>query len=102
LVGLASRARVQDGALSDLRLAYFAVGAKPTLAAKAAAQLEGRPVSEATVMQAQAAVSNDLAPHDDLHASASMRLHLARVLLRRTVEELLPETFARGLERKRA
>jgi aerobic carbon-monoxide dehydrogenase medium subunit len=100
LVGLAARASVHDGAFTDLRLAYFAVGSKPTLAASAAAQLAGQPVGEAALLQAQAALADDLEPQDDLHASAAMRLHLARVLLRRAVEELLPE--AHHVERKRA
>jgi aerobic carbon-monoxide dehydrogenase medium subunit len=100
LVGLAARASVHDGAFTDLRLAYFAVGSKPTLAASAAAQLAGQPVGEAALLQAQAALAGDLEPQDDLHASAAMRLHLARVLLRRAVEELLPGTH--NLERKRA
>ena len=102
LVGLAAQAAAQDGALSDLRLAYFAVGTKPTLAAKAAGHLVGQPVSDATLARAEAALSEDLEPHDDLHASAATRLHLARVLLRRTMSELLPGTAAREPERKRA
>jgi aerobic carbon-monoxide dehydrogenase medium subunit len=102
LVGLAARARVRDGALSDLRLAYFAVGDRPTLARAAATSLVGQPVGEATLTQAQAALADDLAPQDDLHASAATRLHLARVLLRRTLDELLPGTFASDVERKRA
>jgi carbon-monoxide dehydrogenase medium subunit len=100
LVGLAAHASVHDGAFTDLRLAYFAVGSKPTLADAAAAQLAGRRVGQAALLQAQAALVDDLEPQDDLHASAAMRLHLARVLLRRAVEELLPETH--HLERKRA
>jgi aerobic carbon-monoxide dehydrogenase medium subunit len=91
---------VQDGAFSDLRLAYFAVGAKPTLAAKAAAHVIGQPVTDEAVVGAQAALADDLAPQDDLHASAATRLHLARVLLRRVLEQLSPEAFA--AERKRA
>jgi carbon-monoxide dehydrogenase medium subunit len=102
LVGLAARATVHDGAFSDLRLAYFAVGAKPTLAREAAARLVGQPAGEAALLQAQAALADDLAPQDDLHASAATRLHFAGVLLRRIVQELLPESFGRDLERKRA
>jgi carbon-monoxide dehydrogenase medium subunit len=100
LVGLAAKAVVQNGAFSDLRLAYFAVGAKPTLAVKAAAHVIGQPVIDAAVVEAQAALADDLAPQDDLHASAATRLHLARVLLRRVLEQLSPEAFA--AERKRA
>jgi carbon-monoxide dehydrogenase medium subunit len=100
LVGLAAKAVMQNGAFSDLRLAYFAVGAKPTLAAKAVAHVIGQPVTDAAVVEAQAALADDLAPQDDLHASAATRLHLARVLLRRVLEQLSPEAFT--AERKRA
>jgi aerobic carbon-monoxide dehydrogenase medium subunit len=102
LVGLAARASVIEAILSDVRLAYFAVGVVPRLAAKAAAHLAGRAVSEAALAQAEAALAEDLEPHDDLHASAGTRLHLARVLLRRALAELLPESVAREPRRRSA
>ena len=102
LVGLAARASVKNGAFSDLRLAYFAVGAVPRLAAKAAAHLTGKLITDVAVEKAEAALADDIEPHDDLHASAATRLHLARVLLRRALGELLPETAAREPHRRRA
>jgi aerobic carbon-monoxide dehydrogenase medium subunit len=102
LVGLACRGIVEQGALSDLRLAYFAVGAVPKLATKAAAHLTGQPITDAALAEAQAALADDLEPHDDLHASAATRLHLARVLLRRALAELLPESAAIEPDRRRA
>jgi carbon-monoxide dehydrogenase medium subunit len=102
LVGLACRGIVADGAFSDLRLAYFAVGSAPKLATKTAAHLTGQPITDAVLANAQAALTEDLEPHDDLHASAATRLHLARVLLRRSLAELLPESIAREPERRRA
>jgi carbon-monoxide dehydrogenase medium subunit len=89
LVGLAAQGTVRDGALSDLRLAYFGVGAKPTLAKAAAARLSG-PVTEAALAGAKSALAQDLDPQDDIQASAATRLHLAGVLLRRAVHELVP------------
>jgi len=59
-------------------------------------------MSEGALAKAQAALADDLEPHDDLHASAATRLHLARVLLRRAMGELLPEIAAHEPERKRA
>jgi len=41
-------------------------------------------------VEAQGALAEDLAPQDDLQASAATRLHLARVLLRRAVHALVP------------
>lgn len=63
------------------RLAYFAVGTSAVLARHAAEAL-GR--GEGLAL-AEAALADDLEPHDDPQASAAMRLHLARVLLRRVV-----------------
>ncbi|HEX2725655.1 MAG TPA: xanthine dehydrogenase family protein subunit M [Beijerinckiaceae bacterium] len=100
LVGLACHAGVADAALRELRLAYFAVGTKPTLATNAARCLVGAPLSGASIADAQEALAQDLAPQDDIHASAATRRQLARVLLRRALAELLPE--AAMAERKRA
>ncbi len=61
------------------RLAYFAVGATAVLAPHAAAALTHG------IDAACAALAQDLDPPSDLQASATTRLHLARVLLRRTV-----------------
>ncbi|HEY7386332.1 MAG TPA: xanthine dehydrogenase family protein subunit M [Beijerinckiaceae bacterium] len=99
LVGLACHARLADGVLRELRLAYFAIGTKPTLAVNAAKQLVGKPLSEASIADAQAALAQDLAAQDDIHASAATRGQLARVLLRRVLAALLPEAAA---ERKTA
>jgi carbon-monoxide dehydrogenase medium subunit len=91
LVGVAAQGTLSDGAFAELRLAFFSAGPKPMLATGAAAALVGRPVTEAAIADAQAALANDLAPQDDLQATAATRLHLARVLLQRAVRELLPE-----------
>lgn len=77
MVGLAAQ-----GTLEAMRLAYFSVGARPTLAVAAAACLrEG--VTEAALRGACEALGRDLEPHGDLQASAETRLALAGVLLRR-------------------
>lgn len=94
LVGLASQATVADGQFQDLQLAYFAVGSKPTLAAGAAAQLTGVPATRAALAQAEEALAGDLEPQNDLQATAAMRLHLARVLLRRSIRDLTSEAPA--------
>jgi aerobic carbon-monoxide dehydrogenase medium subunit len=90
LVGVAAQGTVRDGGLSRLRLAFFSVGPTAMLARRAAAALEGRPITDAAIAEAQGALADDLAPQDDLQASAATRLHLARVLLRRAVHTLVP------------
>jgi carbon-monoxide dehydrogenase medium subunit len=97
LVGLAAQAMVEAGAFTDLRLAFFAVGDRPVLA-EAAKKLVGAPVTPAVLSDASDALSEELNPYDDQQASASMRRHLAKVLLARCVAALLghPDLDAGG------
>jgi carbon-monoxide dehydrogenase medium subunit len=88
IVGLAAQAMVKNGIFAELRLAFFAVGDRPVLA-KAAAKLVGVEVTAATVSEASAALGEQLDPQEDQQASASMRRHLAKVLLARCVSALL-------------
>ena len=81
IVGLAAH-RPRHGAP---RLAYFAVGTSAILARHAAVALAQRGATPEGIAAAEAALADDLEPHDDPEASAAMRLHLARVLLRRVV-----------------
>jgi carbon-monoxide dehydrogenase medium subunit len=91
LVGIACQAEVFDNILHDVKPVFFAVGVRPILASAAAARLIGRQIDAACLEEAAAALDEDLAPINDLQASAAMRMHLARVLLRRAVAALLPE-----------
>ncbi len=88
IVGLAAQGRRDSGRLVELRLAFFSVGSCATLAEGAAAVLRGREPTPEVVRDAEAALGDDLQPHDDLQASAATRLALARVLLRRVVGEM--------------
>ncbi|MDB5543720.1 MAG: molybdopterin dehydrogenase [Hyphomicrobiales bacterium] len=80
IVGLAARA---DAGLRNVRLGYFGVGERPMPAPSAAAALEGG--GAAALEAAKAALADDLSPQDDLQGSAALRMHLARVLLARSV-----------------
>jgi carbon-monoxide dehydrogenase medium subunit len=71
-------------AAQGTRLAFFSAGSTPVLAKSA-----GSALSEHGVEAAVAALGEDLQPHDDLQASAAMRLQLARVLLRRIVGPMI-------------
>ena len=70
IVGLAATARAKGKGLADVRLAFFGVGNTALRARKAEAAL-------------------DLAPHDDIQATASEKKHLAGVLLRRVATQLM-------------
>jgi carbon-monoxide dehydrogenase medium subunit len=95
IVGLAAQAVVEGDILTDLRLAFFAVSDRPVLA-KAAAKLLNVAVTSVVLSEASKALGEELDPEEDQQASASMRRHLAKVLLARCVAALLgrPELAA--------
>ena len=82
IVGLAASARADGKGLSDVRLAYFGVGATPVPAKKAEAALARGDIDGAVN-------ALDLEPHDDVQATAKVKKHLAGVLLRRVACQLL-------------
>ena len=83
LVGLAATARAKGDTLTDLRLAYFGVGATPVRARKAEAALARGALDDAV-----SALADDLDPPDDIQESGKVKLHLAGVLLRRVAQQL--------------
>jgi carbon-monoxide dehydrogenase medium subunit len=97
IVGLAAQAMVEAGGFTDLRLAFFAIGDRPVLA-RATKKLLGAAVTPAMLSDACTDLGEELIPHDDQQASASMRRHLAKVLLVRCVATLLgrPDLNAGG------
>jgi carbon-monoxide dehydrogenase medium subunit len=88
IAGLAAQAITADGVFGGLRMAYFAVGDRPVLA-KAASRLVGVTITPAVLSEASAALAEELDPQEDQQASASMRRHLAKVLMVRCVTALL-------------
>jgi aerobic carbon-monoxide dehydrogenase medium subunit len=97
ITGLAAQATVEGDVFTDLRSAFFAVSDRPVLA-KAAQKLVNVAVTPAILAEASSALGEELDPHDDQQASASMRRQLAKVLLARCVSALLgrPDLEARG------
>jgi carbon-monoxide dehydrogenase medium subunit len=97
ITGLAAQAIVDGGGFADLRLVFFAVGDRPFLA-KAASKLVNVAVTPAVLSDASAALGEELEPLGDQQASASMRRHLAKVLLGRCTSALLgrPDLNAGG------
>ena len=86
LAGLAALAQVAAGRFTDVRLVFLGVGLTPVRAVRAErALLE----SAADPAPAERLLGDDLDPPSDVHGSAALRLHLARVLLRRAVRRLL-------------
>jgi carbon-monoxide dehydrogenase medium subunit len=82
IVGLAASARADGKGLSDVRLAYFGVGATPQRAKKSESALAAGDVEAAVA-------ALDLDPPDDVQATAAVKKHLAGVLLRRVAKQLM-------------
>ena len=97
IAGLAAQAIVRGGLFTDLRTAFFAVGDRPILA-KAAERLVSVAITSVVLSEASAALGEELDPQDDQQASASMRRHLAKLLLVRCASALLgrPDLTAGG------
>jgi carbon-monoxide dehydrogenase medium subunit len=85
MVGLAASARANGKGLSDVRLAFFGVGATPVRAERAEDALS----NGASADEAAATLASSLAPSDDVQASGATKRHLASVLLRRVMKQLL-------------
>jgi carbon-monoxide dehydrogenase medium subunit len=88
ITGLATQGILEGEIFTDLRLVFFAVGDRPLLAT-AARRLVNVAVTPAVLSDAMIALGEELDPQDDQQATASMRRHLAKVLMRRCISTLL-------------
>lgn len=89
IVGLALAGRMERGALQQPRLALLGVGSVPMRARAAEQVLDGRPLDEALIARAAAALRAELQPHGDLVNSPATKRHLAGVLAERALRSLL-------------
>ena len=92
MVGVAAHGSTQGGKFSDMRVAFFGVGDRPARAAQFERALEGKPAAASTIDGALAKLDADLDPRADLHASAAMKRHLAKVLVGRVLRQLVDKT----------
>jgi xanthine dehydrogenase small subunit len=81
------RITVDDGIVTDARIAFGGMAGIPKRAAAVEAALAGRPWTDATVEAALPAFAKDFQPLSDMRASAAYRLESARNLLRRCLAE---------------
>ncbi len=89
VVGLAARARPVGDTLHDVRLVFLSLADRPLRARAAEAVLQGGPLVEARIAQADAALRAELDPFPDLTHGAAAKKQLAATLLRRTVAALI-------------
>lgn len=88
MVGVAVQAVSNNCVLDDISIAFFSVGSRPTRAVAAQSAVIGRAIDGPSIADAQAALADDLDPSDEADFPASMRMHLARVLLGRVLSNL--------------
>ena len=89
MAGLAAHGLIDGDKVSDLRLAFFAVGGTPVLAKKASAVAEGKSVDDAMLSAVQSALEKDLDPFDDLNCSAAVKMLYAKELTSRALKALI-------------
>ncbi|WGM40759.1 xanthine dehydrogenase small subunit [Caulobacter sp. NIBR1757] len=77
---------IENGIVTDARIAFGGMAATPRRAAACEVALIGHPRTEQTVEAAAAALGEDFQPIDDMRASAAYRLAAARNLLRKVFE----------------
>ncbi|HEY0236770.1 MAG TPA: xanthine dehydrogenase family protein subunit M [Afipia sp.] len=89
IVGAGAIVSFESGEVSDARIVFISVGSTPVRAKAAEAALAGHALEAGAIQRAQAALEKDLAPPDDKHMTATMRMHLARVLLGRLLHRVM-------------
>ena len=78
---------VEDGVVTDARIAFGGMAGTPKRAKACEAALIGRPWTEATIEVAMAALDADYSPMSDMRASAAYRALAARNMLRKVLLE---------------
>jgi aerobic carbon-monoxide dehydrogenase medium subunit len=86
-VGVACVVRTENGSIGDAGIGLVSMGSTPLRATAVESALRG--ASPDTVAQAAEAADEGTSPPSDTAASAEFRRHLARVLVRRALEEAL-------------
>lgn len=89
-VSLAAHVHVTDGHLTRVRLALGAVAPAPIRARRTEALLQAQPLGALSRAAVRESLMADIAPIDDLRASAGYRRRVARNLLEAFLESLQP------------
>ena len=87
MVGVAALVKVDGGKFSDVRIGMTHMGTTPLRATQVEQALVGQSVDNATIMSAAEAAAEGTDPPGDLNATPDYKRHLARVMVRRAVEQ---------------
>ena len=85
LAGAAAVVTLEDGRVTEARLAACGVGPGPVRLTRAEAALAGAPLSDEAIEEAAGAAAAEVAPDADVHASADYRRTLIRVVTGRAL-----------------
>jgi xanthine dehydrogenase small subunit len=102
VLGAFHLALAENGAVSDVRIAYGGMAATPKRAKAVEAALIGKAWSKTTVEEAVEAYAADFAPITDMRASAKYRMLVAKNLLRRFYLETTGATASVQVSRHEA
>jgi CO/xanthine dehydrogenase FAD-binding subunit len=89
-VCVAAMARLNDGVVDDLRVAFGSVAPVPLRCAQTETVLRGRRLDRTAIAEAQSALMNELAPIDDVRSTALYRKRVAANLLEEFLLQLSP------------
>ena len=89
LVGVAAMASIQDGVCKEVRLALGGVGPVPFRATAAEDLLRQENLRNGVVDEAAAVAADACDPISDAHASAGYRKKMARVFVKRALQQLV-------------
>ena len=79
--------KAPDGSCEDVRIALTNMGSTPLRATAAEAALRGQGLDASTIAAAAAQAADGTEPPGDLNATPDYKRHLARVLVRRAIEQ---------------
>ena len=86
--GAALRAQVEGEQVKSLQIVVFGVADRALLASAAGALLIGERLNQASIRAAVQALETDVDPFGDTYCDSATKMHLLRVLVRRSLEEL--------------
>jgi carbon-monoxide dehydrogenase medium subunit len=89
MVGAATSVTVEQGQITDARIALISVAATPLRRSEAERRLVGSPGAADDIEAAAAIAADGLAPASDNHGTSAHRRHVAGVLVRRALAKAL-------------
>ena len=78
------------------RLAFCALGPKPSRCPKTEAVLNGNKLNEKLMLKAKAVILQEVSPISDIRSSRDYRLHMTQIMLGRALENSVARLFGKG------